>query len=533
MGFQPSGDTTTQVTLDINLTKLGREKLVYGTGSRVSYFTLHDEGINYTSSVKPTRGNVADVAGTLSSNKGVYKGQGFKDVIMRQVPTGMEDLITQTGTKKVKFGVSSRGWGGELGMSADTESYNKLNVTVNLDYALNFMKWLSEQIELGQTIDYSIFYDTNNHPASTIRDGFLDFIDFLDIETDDESTQKTLDTEKDEIDVCFLNEDTKVFNKSTSKYSSDIQKYVFMSKEMLYSNGGSPVNVSYQENAIDSPFKFAFSSGRENIVSESVHKLTANPPQKKEFGKLYGGAGKWGITLGMSDYVYGIRRKDWHKDGINGNFDGGIIAGQGQRFPHLSSFDMVNYNDGNNALNTDLDYIAIDPTDYEGRPLPTSITNKGVTVPLYLGQTIEVSKNRGFYPRTFLGSYSFAVPLLEMCSFGSQVIAVQNDIIETFFRRTSTTPYNFTNLSADTYQTTLTFVAKPRTIKSTRANPVKDGLLTVTFKYNKSIAEGSTIDWGKTGDWATSYNYNNFVVREKKDYGLTYTHALPDPVVSY
>ena len=56
MGFQPSGDTTTQVTLDINLTKLGREKLVYGTGSRVSYFTLHDEGINYTSSLKPTRG---------------------------------------------------------------------------------------------------------------------------------------------------------------------------------------------------------------------------------------------------------------------------------------------------------------------------------------------------------------------------------------------------------------------------------------------------------------------------------------------
>ena len=120
-----------------------------------------------------------------------------------------------------------------------------------------------------------------------------------------------------------------------------------------------------------------------------------------------------------------------------------------------------------------------------------------------------------------------------MCSFGSQVIAVQNDIIETFFRRTSVTPYNFTNLSADTYQTTLTFVAKPRTMKSTRANPIKDGLLTVTFKYNKSIAEGSTIDWGKTGDWATSYNYNNFVVREKKDYGLTYTHALPDPVVSY
>jgi len=527
MGFQPSGDTTTQVTLDVSLTKLGREKLVYGTGSKIAFFTLHDAGVNYTSTAKPTRGNVPDVSGTLNSNKGVSNGQGFKDIIMRKVPTGMENLIEQTGTKKIKFGTSTRGWGDELGLSADTENYNKLNVVVNLDYALNFMKWLSEQIQAGQTIDYSIFYDTNNHPASTIRDGFLDFIDYIDIETDDETTQKTLDTEKDEIDVCFLNSNTRVYNRSTDKYSSDIQKYMFMSKEFLYSNGGMPVNASYQENAIDSPFKFAFSSGRENILSDTINRLTDNPPQKKEFGKLYGGAGKWGVTLGITDYVYGIRRSDWKRDGIDGNFDSGIIAGSGSRFTKVSYFDMVKYNDGKNALNTDSDFITIDPTDYEGRPLPTSITNQGVTVPLYLGQSIEVSKNKGFYPRTHLGGYPFAIPLLDMCSFGSQSIAVQNDIIENFFRRTSLTPYSFTNKDgSDNYRTTLSFVAKPRTMKSTRSNPIKDGLLTVTFKYNKSVAEGSSIDWGKTGNWSSSYNYNNFVVREKKDYGLTYQAPL-------
>ena len=48
MGFLPSGDTTNAVTMNVKLTKKGREKLVYGTGTNISYFTLHDEGINYT-----------------------------------------------------------------------------------------------------------------------------------------------------------------------------------------------------------------------------------------------------------------------------------------------------------------------------------------------------------------------------------------------------------------------------------------------------------------------------------------------------
>ena len=82
-------------------------------------------------------------------------------------------------------------------------------------------------------------------------------------------------------------------------------------------------------------------------------------------------------------------------------------------------------------------------------------------------------------------------------------------LVETFFRRTSSNPYNFTNLSASTYHTTLSFIAKPRNITATRANPIKEGLLTVTFKYNKSVAE-STINWSKEGgDWASSYNYNS------------------------
>jgi len=532
MGYQPSGTTTTQVTIDVKLTKHGRERLIYGSGSNIAYFTLHDEGINYTSTSKPTRGKTAEVAGTLSSNSGVADGQGFRDVILRKITNGMGDLIEQTGIKQVKFGTSSKGWGSAIGLTADTASYNKLNVTVNLDYALNFMKWLSGQVEQGSTIDYSMFYDTNNHPASSLKDGFLNFLDYIDIDTVDETTQTILNTEKDEIDVCFLSDNDKILNRSVNKYSSDLQKYIFMSKEMLYSNGGSPVNVSYLDNAMDSPFKFAFSSGRELSVSESIGRLTKDPAEAKQRGKLYGGAGKWGITLGSTDFVYGIRRKDWKNDGINGSFDAGISADGGQSSGKISYFDMVNYNDGANALNTDLDFIELDPTDYENRMLPKSISNLATNVPLYVGQSILTNKNKGFYPRTREGSYPFAIPGLEMCSFGSQVIAVQNDIVETFFRRTSTTPYNFTNLSASTYHTSLSFIAKPRTIKASRANPIKEGLLTVTFKYNKSIAE-STIDWGMNADWASSYNYNNFVVRERTDYGLSYTHALPDPVVSY
>ena len=251
-------------------------------------------------------------------------------------------------------------------------------------------------------------------------------------------------------------------------------------------------------------------------------------------GKLYGGAGKWGVSLGSTDYVYGIRRKDWKNDGIKGSFDSGLFGGQtGGKFGKISYFNMVNFNDGLNALDTDLDFIEMDPSDYEGKPLPQSISDAATSVPLYVGQSIIVNKNKGFYPRTRQGSYPFAIPGLEMCSFGSQVIGVQNDLVETFFRRTSSNPYNFTNLSASTYHTTLSFIAKPRNITATRANPIKEGLLTVTFKYNKSVAE-STINWSKEGgDWASSYNYNSFVVRERTDYGLSYTHALPDPVVSY
>ena len=85
MGYQPSGTTTTQVTIDVKLTKHGRERLIYGSGSNIAYFTLHDEGINYTSTSKPTRGKTAEVAGTLSSNSGVADGQGFRDVILRKI----------------------------------------------------------------------------------------------------------------------------------------------------------------------------------------------------------------------------------------------------------------------------------------------------------------------------------------------------------------------------------------------------------------------------------------------------------------
>ncbi len=523
MGFLPSGSTTNAVTINVKLTKKGREKLVYGTGTNIKYFTLHDEGVNYTSTVKPVRGEVPAVAGSSNTNIAIADGMGFRDVILKDVPSNMNDLIRQTGVKKVKARPSSKGWGSELGLTADTAGYNKLNVTVNLDYALNFMYWQAEQIQTQQTLDYSIFYETNNHPASSIRDGFLDFLDNMVVDTDDETTQVTLDTQKDEIDICFLGENDRILTTSTNKYSSDLQKYIVMSKEMLYNNGGSPINVSYNENSIDSPFKFAFSSGRElNQYTDSINKLTDNPPQKQQTGKLFGGAGQWGVTLGMSDFVYGIRRRDWFNDTINGTFDSGIVQGNGSQSPVINYFDMVSFMDGKSAINTDNDFIEVDPGSYEGLNAPVAVTNNSTVVPLYPGISIVTNHNRAFYPRVRTGSFPLAIPLLEMCSFGTQPIEVQNDIIESFFRKTSISPYQFTSKDgSDNYRTTLTLVAKPRNIKTSRSNPVKDAEITITFKYNKSVAEDRTIDWSLS-QFNNSYNYNSFVVKERFDNAITH-----------
>mgnify|MGYP003630268360 CR=1 FL=1 len=518
MGFLPSGSTTSTVTINVKLTKKGREKLVYGSGTSIKYFTLHDEGVNYTSLIKPSRGSVAGVAGSSNSNIAVANGVGFKDTIFRQLPTDMVDAITQSGVKRVKAMPTTRGWGTEIGISADTSGYNKINLTVNLDYAMNFMYWMAQQVESGNQLDYSLFYETNNHPASSMRDGFLNFLEGVVIDTDDESTQITLDTQKDDIDVTFLSDSDRIITNSTTKYSSDLQKYILMSKELLYSNGGSPLNVSYVENGIDSPFKFAFSSSREiNQYNESVNQLTNNPPESRQSGKLFGGSGKWGITLGMTDFVYGIRRRDWKNDNIRGSFDSGVIQGNGNISTKNTYFDLVGYSDGLPATNSDYDFIEVDPGEYEGLVLPTSTDNNASNVPLYVGVSIKTSKNKGFYPRSRVGSYPLSIPGLEMCSFGSQAIAVQNDIIESFFRRTSGSPYQLTDKDgSDNYRTSLTFIAKPRNIKSTRSNPVKGAEITVTFKYNKSVAEDRTIDWG-LGQFTNNYNYNNFVVKERSD----------------
>ena len=518
MGFSPSGTTKNAVTINVKLTKKGREKLVYGTGTNIKYFTLHDEGINYTSLIKPIRGQVPSVAGSSNTNIAIANGVGFRDVILKDVPNNMNDLIRQTGVKKVKARPSAKGWGALLGLTADTASYNKLNVTVNLDYALNFMYWQAQQIETQQTLDYSIFYETNNHPASSIRDGFLNFLDGMVIDTDDENTQVTLDTTKDDIDICFLGQNDRILTTSVNKYSSDLQKYIIMSKEMLYNNGGSPINASYVENSIDSPFKFAFSSGREmNQYTQSINKLTNDPPQKKQNGKLFGGAGQWGLTLGMGDFVYGIRRRDWFNDTINGVFDSGIVQGNGSQTPVISYFDMVSFMDGSNALNTDNDFIEVDPGSYEGLNAPVAVTNNSTIVPLYPGMSIVTKHNRAFYPRTRTGSYPLAIPLLEMCSFGVQPMLVQNDIVESFFRKTTLSPYQFTNKDEyDNYRTTLSLIAKPRNITTSRSNPVKDAEITITFKYNKSVAEDRTIDWSLS-QFNNSYGYNSFVVRERPD----------------
>ena len=523
MGFLPSGNTTNSVTIDVKLTKHGREKLVYGTGTNIKFFSLHDEGINYNSTVKPSRGHVPSVAGSSNTNVAIADGVGFVDVVLRQVPTNMNDLIKQTGVKKVKVKPSSRGWGSEIGLTADTASYNKLNVTVNLDYALNFMYWQAEQIQNKQKLDYSLYEEVNNHPASSIKDGFLNFLENIVIDTDDESTQVTLDTEKDDIDICFLGDNDRIITTSRNKFNSDLQKYILMSKELLYNNGGSPVNVSYNENSIDSPFKFAFSSGREiSQLTESVSKLTANPPEKSQRGKLYGGAGKWGVTFGMTDFVYGIRRRDWFNDTIDGQFDAGIVLGNGTQSPTISYFDMVSYMDGKSALNTDNDFIEVDPGTYEGLNIPVSVSKSSSQVPLYPGISIVTSKNRAFYPRVKDGSFPLAIPLLELCSFGTQPILVQNDIVESFFRKTSSSPYNFTvKDGSDNYRTTLTLTAKPRHIKSSRSNPVKDAEITVTFKYNKSVAEDRTIDWSLS-QFTSDYNFNSFVVKERFDNSIAH-----------
>tara|TARA_R110002126_G_scaffold171898_5_gene320668 strand:- start:117 stop:1154 length:1038 start_codon:yes stop_codon:yes gene_type:complete len=338
------------------------------------------------------------------------------------------------------------------------------------------------------------------------------------IDTDDENTQVTLDTTKDDIDICFLGQNDRILTTSVNKYSSDLQKYIIMSKEMLYNNGGSPINASYVENSIDSPFKFAFSSGREmNQYTQSINKLTNDPPQKKQNGKLFGGAGQWGLTLGMGDFVYGIRRRDWFNDTINGVFDSGIVQGNGSQTPVISYFDMVSFMDGSNALNTDNDFIEVDPGSYEGLNAPVAVTNNSTIVPLYPGMSIVTKHNRAFYPRTRTGSYPLAIPLLEMCSFGVQPMLVQNDIVESFFRKTTLSPYQFTNKDEyDNYRTTLSLIAKPRNITTSRSNPVKDAEITITFKYNKSVAEDRTIDWSLS-QFNNSYGYNSFVVRERPD----------------
>ena len=198
-----------------------------------------------------------------------------------------------------------------------------------------------------------------------------------------------------------------------------------------------------------------------------------------------------------------------------------------------------------------------------------------------------------------------AVPLLELCAFGPDMVGVQSDLVNSFFTKTYTNPYLFTNKgngqiltlgnvgaadasrtlgtytirvgdystagsganaifivtvtaggaasvtlvqggdsfvanetitvpdaelggggaanltfdaltinTTEDYSTVLTLSAKPRNIRGTKSNPVKEGLLTVRFKYNKTIAEDTTIDWTLAGNWSTGYNYNSFVVKE-------------------
>ena len=607
MGYTSSASTQT-VSIDLKLTDLGRKKLIYGSGTNIKYFTLHDEGINYTSTVKPARGTVPAVAGDKSSNKGIATGIGFRDIIIRKDSGQMGEEVQQMGVKKVKFTPPSNGWGSLRTLTADTKTYGKLNVVVNLDYAINFMKWLANQVALNQEVNYNLFSTIKggDHPAASFGDGFLNFSEGVEIDTIDEVTRVTIDTQKDDIDVCFLGDNDRINTRSKNKYNSDLQKYILMSREFLYNNGGSPVNTTFEENTLDSPFKFAFSSGRENdLMVDSLEKLTNNPSAKNNKGILYGGAGKWGVSVNATDFVYGIRRKDWHSDGINGKFDSGILDGSGQAKGKISYFDYVKYNDGEKATNKDLDFIECDPSYYEGTQLPVSSSNRTTNVPLYPGVSIMTNKNRGFYPRVRNGSFPMSVPLLELCSFGTNMIATQSDLVNAFFTTTYTNPYLLTNKgngqiltvgnvgvadaarvvgtyrikigdyttagsganaifvvtvvtggaatvtliqegdsfivnetinvpdanlgaggaaaltfdaltinSSEDYSTVLTLSAKPRNIRGTKSNPVKEGLMTVRFKYNKTIAEDTTIDWNLAGNWSTNYNYNSFVVKE-------------------
>jgi hypothetical protein len=64
-------------------------------------------------------------------------------------------------------------------------------------------------------------------------------------------------------------------------------------------------------------------------------------------------------------------------------------------------------------------------------------------------------------------------------------------------------------------------VAKPRNIKTSRSNPVKDAEITITFKYNKSVAEDRTIDWSLS-QFNSNYNYNSFVVKERFDNSIAH-----------
>lgn len=607
MGYTSSASTQT-VSIDLKLTDLGRKKLIYGSGTNIKYFTLHDEGINYTSTVKPGRGSVPAVAGDKNSNTAIASGIGFKDIIIRKDDGQMGDEVQQVGVKQVKFAPPSNGWGSLRSLTSDTKTYNKLNIVVNLDYALNFMKWLSLKVTGNEEINYNLFsrIKGGDHPAASFMDGFLNFSEGIEIDTLDETTQVTIDTEKDDIDVCFLGDDDRINTRSTKKYNSDLQKYILMSREFLYNNGGSPINTTFNETNIDSPFKFAFSSGRENdLMVDSLEKLTTSPSAKSRTGKLYGGAGKWGVSINATDFVYGIRRRDWHSDGIDGKFDSGILDGTGQQKGKISYFDFVKYNDGEKAINSDFDFIECDPSYYEGTQLPVSTSNRTTTVPLYPGVSILTNKNKAFYPRVRKGTFPMAVPLLELCAFGSDMVGVQSDLVNAFFTKTYTNPYLFTNKgngqiltlgnvgaadasrtlgtytirvgdystgasganaifivtvtaggaasvtlvqggdsfianetitvpdaelggggaasltfdaltvnATEDYSTVLTLSAKPRNIKGTKANPVKEGVITVRFKYNKTIAEDTTIDWNLAGNWSTSYNYNSFIVKE-------------------
>tara|TARA_R110000824_G_scaffold311009_1_gene498234 strand:- start:162 stop:713 length:552 start_codon:yes stop_codon:yes gene_type:complete len=178
---------------------------------------------------------------------------------------------------------------------------------------------------------------------------------------------------------------------------------------------------------------------------------------------------------------------------------------------------MVSFMDGQNAINTDYDFIEVDPGSYEGLNIPVAVTNNSTIVPLYPGISIITNHNRAFYPRTRTGSYPLAIPILETCSFGTKPISVQNDIIESFFRKTTLSPYQFTSKDgSDNYRTTLSLIAKPRNITTSRSNPVKDAEITITFKYNKAVAEDRTIDWSLS-QFNSSYGYNSFVVKERFD----------------